>query len=291
MMIWLVGAKGMLAQDIIAVLNKDGKHKVVATAREVDLSRRKTIQDFAKSLPEHIDVIINCVAWTDVDGTGDNITEASLANREIVKMLARFALKNDSKLVHFSSDYVFNGVNDVLLTEDMEPDSKDMYGMTKLLGDRGIKESKLQEYYILRTSWLYGRHGKNFVDTMLKLMNERNEISIINDQFGTPTSTMDLAQTVLTVLEQNPPYGIYNYSGEGRTSWFEFANNIYKIGKELKLIDNNCVIKPITTEEYPTKARRPKFSVMSKEKIKSALGIEIPKWEDSLRVYLESKKN
>jgi dTDP-4-dehydrorhamnose reductase len=190
-----------------------------------------------------------------------------------------------AKMVHVSTDFVFEGNHPNLLVETDTAQPINIYGLTKLEGEQDV-EAILPQHFIIRTSWLYSEYGNNFVKTMLKLGADRDELKIIADQIGTPTYAIDLADAILTIItSQKENYGIYHYSNEGVTSWFDFAKGIFDISK------TDVKVFPIRTSEYPTKATRPLFSVMDKTKIKNTFGIEIPYWRDSLIKCIDTLNN
>jgi dTDP-4-dehydrorhamnose reductase len=228
------------------------------------------------------DYIINCAAYTAVDKAEDEVDLARKVNRDGAGNLAKLCDQYEVVLVHVSTDFVFEGNLPQLLTEDDVAKPVNVYGLTKLEGELAIAEH-LGEYFILRTSWLYSEYGNNFVKTMLKLGAEREELKIIADQVGTPTYAIDLANVILHIIEsQSRAYGLYHYSNEGLTSWYDFAKCIFKLS------GTKVNAHPVPTSEYVTKAVRPKFSVMDKSKIKKTFGIEIPYWQDSLEACIKA---
>ncbi|AYL97103.1 dTDP-4-dehydrorhamnose reductase [Mucilaginibacter celer] len=220
---------------------------------------------------------INCAAYTAVDKAEDEIEQARAINKTGAANLARQCKKHSAVLVQTSTDFVFKGDVASPRTEDDETDPIGVYGLTKLEGEQAIAEI-FDEYYTIRTSWLYSEYGNNFMKTMIKLGAERDLLKIIADQVGTPTYAIDLAGAIFDIIASDKKaYGIYHYSNEGVTSWYDFAKAIFDIAKiDVKVL-------PIRTSEYPTKAKRPAFSVMDKAKIKNTFGIEIPYWRDSLK--------
>ena len=225
--------------------------------------------------------VINCAAYTAVDKAEDDIDMARKINRTGAANLATQCKNSGAVLVHISTDFIFKGDKPYPLIESDIAEPISIYGLTKLEGEQDI-ESILSQHYILRTSWLYSEHGNNFAKTMLKLGAEREELKIIADQVGTPTYAIDLAGAVLDIITSGKGnYGIYHYSNEGVTSWYDFAKAIFDLaGSTVKAY-------PIRTSEYPTRATRPAFSVMDKAKIKTTFNIQIPYWRDSLAVCLE----
>lgn len=228
---------------------------------------------FAAHTPQYV---INCAAYTAVDKAEDELALARRVNRDGAANLARLCKNHGAVLVHVSTDFVFEGNTPKMLSEEDEALPISVYGLTKLEGEQAITEL-LDAHYILRTSWLYSEYGNNFVKTMLKLGADRDELSIIADQVGTPTYAIDLADAILSIIESGrSEYGIYHYSNEGTISWYDFARAIFDISS------TQVKVKPITTAEYPTRAMRPAFSAMNKSKIKSTFSLEIPYWRDSL---------
>jgi dTDP-4-dehydrorhamnose reductase len=223
---------------------------------------------------------INCAAYTAVDKAEDDIITTRLINKSGVENISALCQANGSTLIHTSTDFVFKGDKPVPLTEEDIAEPINVYGLTKLEGEKAVSET-LKKYFTLRTAWLYSEYGNNFVKTMLRLGSERDELKIVADQVGTPTYAMDLAECILhIILSGETAYGTYHYSNEGVASWYDFAKAIFDIsGTEVKAL-------PIRTAEYPTPARRPAYSVMDKSKIKRTFGIEIPYWRDSLTTCL-----
>jgi dTDP-4-dehydrorhamnose reductase len=219
---------------------------------------------------------INCAAYTAVDKAEDDNELALKINKTGVENLSRLCAENNSVLIHISTDFVFKGDKPRPLNEEDETKPISVYGQTKLDGEK-IAEALLKKLFIIRTGWLYSEYGNNFVKTMLKLGAERSELKIIADQVGTPTYAIDLASCILQIISsESDAYGVYHYSNEGVTSWYDFAKAIFDISEtEVKAI-------PVKTEEYITKATRPAYSVMDKSKIKKEFNMEIPYWRDSL---------
>jgi dTDP-4-dehydrorhamnose reductase len=223
---------------------------------------------------------INCAAYTAVDKAEEEVELARKVNRDGVANLARLCGEFGTVLIQISTDFVFAGTGNTPLVETDPAEPISVYGLTKLEGEQVIKPLT-DRYFILRTSWLYSEYANNFVKTMLKLGRERDELRIIWDQVGTPCYAIDLAGCILTIIEtQNAQYGIYHYSNEGVTSWYDFATAIFELsGTTVKTL-------PIRTAEYPTKATRPAYSVMDKAKAKQVLGVAIPHWRVSLQTCL-----
>jgi dTDP-4-dehydrorhamnose reductase len=197
-------------------------------------------------------------------------------------------------LVHLSTDYVFSGRADRPYLEDDPVDPQNVYGRTKAEGEAAVR-AELERHFILRTAWLYGQHGPNFVATMLRLMREKPQVGVVDDQWGTPTWTRDLAEVISKLIQsQTTAYGTYHVSGEGQTTWFGFAREIFRCAFEHRLLNTQPVLLPLATAQYPTKAVRPAWSILSKEKLRSTFGWVLPDWKESLEQYisvLENKKN
>ena len=291
-MIWLIGNKGMLGNDVEKLLEDRGLI-YWGSDKEVDIGDYKALEKFGKD--KKIKWVINCAGYTKVDKAEEEIDEAFRINKDGVRNIALFSAKKQIRLIHISTDYVFGGRQEggaVAYSEDDKNNPVNIYGKSKLAGEEEIKKT-LEEYFIIRTAWLYGLKGNNFVYTMLKLFKERNVIKVVEDQWGSPTYTVDLAGAILKIIEDDAvSYGIYHFTNEGMTSWYEFARTIYKKAKKLGLIEGNkkVVIKPIETEDYPTTARRPKYSVLSKEKIKKEFNLKIRDWDKALEDFLISLK-
>lgn len=286
-MVWLIGCKGMLGTEIARQL-KNSNIDYIGTDIDVDITKLEVLEDFANKNPK-IDWIINCSAYTAVDKAEDDKDFANLLNNIGPKNISSVAKKINAKMIHISTDYVFDGTGTTPYTEDMDVKPIGVYGQTKADGEKSVIDSGC-EYYIFRTAWLYGYDGKNFVYTMLKLMESKQELAVVSDQKGTPTFAGDLANCVIkTITSKNQiPCGIYHCTDLGEITWYDFACEIYKQGKATGKLSNECKINPCSTDEFPTKAKRPAYSVLSKEKIQQALGIALPMWNESLNVFMNS---
>lgn len=294
-MIWLIGNKGMLGTEIERQL-KLSDFSFIGSDREVDITDMAALENFASTSPENISWIINCSAYTAVDKAEDEVELARLLNETGVKNIATVAKKIGSRMIHISTDYVFDGNGSSPYKEDDKISPLGVYGVTKAGGEKAAMDV-LPELYIIRTAWLYGYDGKNFVYTMLRLMNTKDEFSVVNDQYGSPTFAGDLAYSILRLLicsglnevsKNAPEYGIYHCTDLGEITWFDFATEIYNIGKEKNKVTKDCIVKPCTTDEYPTKTKRPAYSVLCKDKIQKALDMELPNWKESLRAFMAS---
>lgn len=286
-MIWLIGNKGMLGSEIARQLTEN-KIDFVGTDIDVDITSYDALSTFAKNKP--IKWIINCAAYTAVDLAESNVELATKLNATAPGNIAKVAKEIDATVIHISTDYVFDGTGDSPRTEDMEIAPIGVYGITKANGEKSVSENA-EKYYILRTAWLYGWAGKNFVYTMLRAMNKNPAVKVVADQKGTPTFAGDLADVILKIISMENPisYGIYHVTDLGETTWWDFTNEIKNQGIDAGYLQNkDCVVNPCTTEEYPTPAKRPAYSVLSKDKIQKALGITLPQWQESLSVFLKS---
>lgn len=277
------GASGQLGHCLKKVAEEKGVADIhflpEDEANVLNVAAIKTV--FEKYKPAYA---INCAAYTAVDKAEDDVDLARSINKTGAENLAVACKEAGSVLVHVSTDFVFKGDDPNPRVEDDIAEPISIYGLTKLEGEQDIIRI-LDEHFILRTSWLYSEFGNNFVKTMLKLGAERDMLKIIADQVGTPTYGIDLAACILDIISSGKTnYGLYNYSNEGVTSWYDFAKGIFDLSAtEVKVL-------PIRTSEYPTRATRPAYSVMDKTKIKRAFDIEIPYWRDSLAICIERLK-
>ncbi len=275
----VTGGDGQLATCMKRVVEKVENLKFIfKNATDLDITDKKLVTLYFTE--NSIDYCVNSAAYTAVDTAESNSELAFKINSEAVKNLAEICKENQSILIHISTDFVFDGSNDQPYKESDIPNPKSIYGASKLQGEKEI-QLILKEHFILRTSWLYSEFGNNFTKTMLKLSEERDSLSVVNDQIGTPTYAVDLANVVLKIIkESSRDFGLYHYSNKGSISWYDFAKEIFK-QRDIK-ID----LKPILTKEYPTPAKRPAYSVLDTTKIKDTFQIEIPNWKESLGVAL-----
>ena len=284
MKILITGANGMLAKSVRKRLEK-GNELICTDVADLDITDEKAVMEFVTNAKP--DYIINCAAYTAVDKAEEAGEIVREINADGPKNLAIAAKTVDAPLVHISTDYVFGGDLDIE-KEYKEEDEKHpvtAYGITKLEGEEKIKENT-DKYYIFRTAWLYG-DGNNFVRTMLKLGETKDEINVVADQHGSPTYAEDLANIIGEAIEKKIPYGIYHATNEGFTTWYDFTKAIFEYAGII------CQVNPVTTEKYIemmkiTQAKRPKNSQMSKEKL-LAQGIQIPEWENGLKRYLQAE--
>jgi dTDP-4-dehydrorhamnose reductase len=249
-----------------------------------DLTDRQKTLDYFNN--HRTDYIVNCAAFTAVDEAEKRPGDAFAVNAGIPETLGMICQERAIRMIHISTDYIYNGNASIPHTEDESPDPQSVYGSSKLAGEQVLWENPLA--IVIRTSWLYSEYGHNFLKTMLRLGSERNDIGVVYDQAGTPTYAGDLAAAIVSVIRfseaQTYLPGIYNYSNEGICSWFDFAWEI------MKMSGSECIVKPILTKDYPLPAKRPAYSVLNKTKIKETFGITIPHWKESLTKALGNFK-
>ncbi|MFN2457944.1 MAG: dTDP-4-dehydrorhamnose reductase [Chitinophagaceae bacterium] len=277
--ILVTGANGQLGRELQQLSENHSYFKFYFFSRnDLDITNTEAIKAaFSKVKPDHC---INCAAYTTVDKAETETEQAYAINTKAVKDLALISAEHRTNFIHISTDYVFDGTATNPYKEDDVTNPINVYGASKRLGEIEALKANGQSI-VIRTSWLYSVYGNNFVKTMHRLMQTRSDINVVADQYGSPTNAADLAQIVLTILQsQTLTSGIYHFSNEGSISWYDFATEIKKI------IGSSCNIHPITTEQYPTAAKRPKYSVLEKEKIQQVFGIQIKSWQESLKTCL-----
>ncbi|WP_029906238.1 dTDP-4-dehydrorhamnose reductase [Prevotella sp. 10(H)] len=280
--ILITGANGQLGSEIrrIADNYKSTFRFFFTDVAELDITEQQAIDGYLKE--NNIDYIVNCAAYTAVDKAEDDSDLCYKINRDAVANIASAAASNDVKVIHISTDYVYDGTASKPYIETDKVNPQSVYGKSKLEGEDALLKICPQSI-IIRTAWLYSIFGNNFVKTMIRLGRERDTLNVVADQTGAPTNAADLADTIMKILvysESNKfESGIYHYSNEGVTNWYDFTLAIHKDAGI-----TTCKVSPITTDQYPAKATRPKYSVLDKSKIKATFGISIPKWEDSLNI-------
>lgn len=285
MRILVTGSNGQLGKTLHRLFDKENRENVVYTDVDtLDLTDKDALEFFFQK--ESFDIIINCAAYTAVDKAETNSVACSKVNVEAVNNIAEIARRLKIRVIHISTDYVFNGENHRPYEENDTPDPRSTYGHTKLTGE-GILKSFCPSSIIIRTAWLYSEYGNNFLNTMLKLACERKEIKVVSDQIGTPTYAKDLAQLIIKIIdaEEWKP-GVYHFTNEGVASWYDFAKAIFRISG-----NKNIKVIPILSKDYPTVAKRPHYSVLNKSKIKKTYGIEIAYWEDALAKCITKLEN
>ena len=279
----VTGSKGQVGSEISYLVSNNpssyDKYKFFFTDRSsLDICDKQAITKFVDV--NNIHTIINCAAYTAVDKAESDEISADRINHLAVRYLAKISKEKNIRLVHISTDYVFDGMNYKPYVESDSTNPQSVYGKTKLSGEEAIVEINPKDSIIIRTSWVYSTFGANFVKTMLRLGSERPSLGVVYDQIGSPTYARDLASAILTIVDsesKNSDTSFYNYSNEGVVSWYDFAKEIMKMAKL------QCEISSIETSEYPTPAKRPHFSVLNKAKIKRDYNIVVPYWKDSLR--------
>jgi dTDP-4-dehydrorhamnose reductase len=280
MRVLVTGAAGMLARDLVPCLQKRGHDVIAPPENDLDITRSDAIKRWTgKGSPE---VVINCAAYTKVDQAEREEAMATVINGLAVQNLCLVCQEANIPLVHFSTDYVFDGAKNEPYTIHDHPNPINAYGRTKLQGEKYVLWL-LNRFYLVRTSWLFGVHGPNFIETMLKLAQKQRRVSVVNDQRGCPTWTQHLSEAVVSLIESGR-YGVYHATNSGPTTWFEYATEI------LRLAGTGTEVLPITSLQFPTAAARPKNSVLDPFPLPEAIGREMPSWQDALRQYLEQRK-
>lgn len=279
MNILVTGGNGQLGNSIKKISSDYPQHTFFFTdVPEVDITNLNLLDRLMEE--KSVDAIINCAAYTAVDKAESDVALAESINVAGPKNLAEAAKKRGAKLIHVSTDYVFNGTANEPLKEEAQTDPIGVYGRTKLAGEQAVKDSGC-DALVIRTAWLYSEFGNNFVKTMLRLGREREQLGVVFDQVGTPTYAPDLAVAIMTLLDKGfTGFDLYHFSNEGVISWYDFTKAIFR------LENINITLNPIESCEYPTPAKRPAYSVLNKKKIKAA-GVSVPYWEDSLRACLK----
>lgn len=271
----ITGANGQLGTELHEILEREFPGQTLYTdVQELDLTNAKAVDSYVAN--NEITHIVNCAAYTAVDRAEEEKMLCAAVNTDAVKNLAMAADANGARIIHISTDYVFDGTNHRPYRESDKVNPISQYGTTKRKGET-LLLALAPQAIIIRTAWLYSAHGKNFVKTMLRLADSQPEIKVVCDQIGTPTFARDLARAVVKVLQSHQWVpGIYHFTDEGAASWYDFAKAIFRIaGKDVK-------VTPIPTEDYPTPASRPSYSILDRTRIKATYGIEIPHWEEAL---------
>jgi len=292
MRILVIGKNGQLGRSIQKIVNTGTKIDnnqspndfIFVGREELNLSSESSISHYFDN--NKFNIIINCAAYTQVDRAEQEVELASQINHLAVKKLASIASNQQARLIHISTDYVFDGESNKPYLEIDTPNPINVYGKTKLAGEKALQALMPINAIIIRASWVYSEYGNNFVKTMLKLGKERDELSVVNDQMGSPTYAADLADTILEIIrhnkfrEEGQTTQIYHYSSEGEISWYRFAKEIFEIEK----ID--CEVNSIATKQYPTPAKRPRNTLMNKDKIVEVFNIKISNWSSSLKICM-----
>ncbi len=269
MKVLVTGANGMLGQDLCPILEDIGAFVIETDADNLDITDEKLVEDAISQVKP--DIVIHCAAYTNVNAAEEDLQTALLVNEKGAENVAKACKKQDCLMVYISTDYVFDGTSEKPYKPEDKTNPINAYGLTKLKGEEAVQKN-CDKYYITRTSWLYGHHGKNFVETMLS-MAEKPELKVVDDQIGCPTWTVELSNGILKLIGAQKPYGIYHICGSGFTSWYGFAKEIFlQTGLAVNL-------KPCATDEFPSPAKRPKYSVMDNDKI-------CRDWKVALKDYL-----
>jgi dTDP-4-dehydrorhamnose reductase len=285
MKILITGAKGQLGNEIKTISENYTLDFDFTDIEELNLTNLDEVKSYISRT--HPDYVVNCAAYTAVDNAESNAADAELINARVPENLSILARELKFKLIHISTDYVFSGKGYIPWNEDDQPMPESVYGATKRLGELLVQKNS--KSIIIRTSWLYSIFGNNFVKSMMKLGNERESLGVVYDQTGSPTNAADLAKTVMDVISYSEKTktwraGIYHYSNEGVTSWYDFAVEI------MDLAQIQCKISPILSKDYPLPAPRPNYSVMNKYKIRHTFEIDIPYWKESLKKAIKQLK-
>ena len=274
--ILITGANGQLGNEMRVLSAENPEYTYFFTdVAELDICNEQAVLDFVKA--DNIHVIVNCAAYTAVDNAEDNVELCTKLNADAVGYLAKAAEANGAEFIQISTDYVFDGTAHIPYQETEPTCPNSVYGKTKLAGEQNAL-SLCSRSMVIRTAWLYSTFGNNFVKTMIRLGKERDTLGVIFDQEGTPTYARDLARAIFAAIRQGVVPGVYHFSNEGVCSWYDFTKAIHRLAGI-----TTCSVKPLHTSEYPTKAKRPHYSVLDKTKIKEIYHIEIPYWMDSLQ--------
>ncbi len=286
--ILVTGSNGQLGKELKELEHFFPQFNFIFLSREdLPIHHFELVRNFFKGT--HPQYLINCAAYTAVDRAESEKELAFQVNAEAAGVLAAICIENNCRFIHVSTDYVFDGTATTPYKEDSPTNPQGIYGASKLEGEKQAFQLN-PDSIIIRTSWVYSEFGKNFVKTMLKLMTERDELNVVNDQFGSPTYAADLAKAILSIIANcqiataNWVPGIYHYSNDGSINWYDFALAIKEIS------GSNCKVNPIPTSQYPTPAKRPAYSVLDKTKIQQTFGMELKDWKESLKVCLSRLK-
>ena len=289
--ILITGANGQLGHEMRNVLAGDKRfHAFFTDVAGEDITMLDITDEAAVEqavVDNDIHIIVNCAAYTAVDAAEDNEPLAARLNAEAVGIMARVAKRHGARMVHVSTDYVFDGKGCIPYTEDMPTNPQSAYGRTKLDGEQQLLDTLGRDAVILRTAWLYSPYGKNFVKTMLALGKDKPALKVVFDQVGTPTCARDLAAAIVTVMSAPQWHGgVYHFSNEGVISWYDFTLAIHRLAGI-----TTCDVQPCHSDEFPAKAHRPNYSVLDKTKFKTTFGVKVPYWLDSLAKTLQQLLN
>lgn len=277
--ILLLGGSGILGTELLALLTSENFVHVAPQSSELDIRDVGVLESYISDFKP--DWVINCSAWTNVEGAEDSFEAALELNESAVRNIAELANKYGCRVIHISTDYVFDGESSEPYGEESSVNPINKYGESKLLGEEALVKALPNTGYIIRTSWLYGKSGKSFVKTMAKKAIHGESAKVVDDQEGSPTSARDLSIGILSLISSQPTPGIYHYSNSGSCTWFELARSIYELAGA-----SSTLIEPIHSSSLSMKAKRPRYSLLSKEKWSTARLSEIPRWESSLESIL-----
>jgi dTDP-4-dehydrorhamnose reductase len=288
MKILVTGKSSQLGKSIhkIVTSNEQNSEFVFIGREALDLSSQDSIINYFNN--NSFDIIINCAAYTAVDKAEKEVELANYINHLAISKIAEISNKKEIKLIHISTDYIFDGISDKAYLESDGPSPLNIYGKSKLAGELAVCMAMQKNAIIIRTSWLYSEYSNNFVDTILRKAQKFDELSVVSDQFSSPTNASDLAKVIIQIINHkkfrnhNQSTQIYHYSSYGVCSWFEFAREI------VELANIDCQVNPIETKDYLTDAKRPKYSVLNTDKIVDGFGLEIPFWKDSLKASIDN---
>lgn len=286
MNILVTGCKGQLGYDVSKELTKQGNTAVAVDIEEMDITDKTAVENYITNA--NVDAVIHCAAYTAVDNAEDNVELCGRINRDGTQNIADACKKHNLKMIYISTDYVFNGEGEQFWQPDDKREPLNAYGQTKYEGELAV-ENTLDNYFIVRISWVFGLNGKNFVRTMLNLGKTHDKLTVVSDQIGSPTYTADLAKLLVDMIHSDK-YGRYHATNEGVCSWYDFTCEIMKQAAEYYPEYANVVILPVSSDAYPTKAKRPHNSRMSKDKLVENGFDRLPIWQDAVRRYLKELK-
>lgn len=284
MNVLVTGANGQLGKCLQEVAKAETSWNWMFTgSADLNITNAEKVQQFFEN--NAVDIVVNCAAYTAVDKAETDIENAYAVNAEAVKFLAENCKKHNALLIHISTDFVFDGENETAYLPTDITNPIGVYGASKLKGEQYVQEL-LKEYFIIRTSWVYSEFGNNFMKTMLRLSEARNELNVVADQIGCPTYAMDLAAGIVAVIKsKSDKFGVYHFSNQGKISWFDFASEIFQLAeREMK-------VNPIPASHYPTPAKRPSFSLLNTESFQNEFKMQIPAWKESLAICLKRYQN
>lgn len=288
----ITGAQGQVGKELTQIASKKGFDVIAAGRAELDITQTQNVEDYITQCQP--DIVINAAAFTAVDKAESEQDLAFAINRNGAKNIAGACKKQNIPLLHISTDYVFDGTKSKAYNEDDSVSPLGVYGESKWQGEEAIRNN-LSDYLILRVAWVFGAQGNNFVKTMLRLGNDKSELNVVADQFGGPSPAKDIALTLIYLVEQYQKnktlaWGTYHYCGKSKTTWYDFAKEIFKQAFESGLLIKQVKVNPITTAEYPTAAKRPGNSMLDCSKLKTTFGIKMPEWKEALKLVLMELK-